>query len=85
MSCLTPTAQADGVPVVTIEGLASKHLHPVQERFPEEFAVQCGFAITPFLVAATLLEENKQPIKMARKLIRSGRKPMSMHWVLLDN
>ena len=63
MSCLTPTAQADGASVVTIEGLASgEHLHPVQERFLEEFAVQCGFCTPGFLVAAaTLLEENNNP------------------------
>jgi len=63
MSCLTPTGQADGSSVLTIEGLAAEgQLHPVQESFLEEFAVQCGFCTPGFLVAAaTLLEENNNP------------------------
>lgn len=62
-SCLVPTAQADGASIVTVEGLTSEgELHLVQQRFLDEFAVQCGFCTPGFLVAAKALhDENKSP------------------------
>ena len=62
-SCLVPTAQADGSSVVTVEGLAEESgLHPVQQGFLDEFAVQCGFCTPGFLVAAAALcHENESP------------------------
>ena len=62
-SCLVPTAQADGASIVTVEGLSSEEeLHPVQQRFLDEFAVQCGFCTPGFLVAAKALnDEIKSP------------------------
>lgn len=62
-SCLVLAAQADGHEVVTVEGLSRDgELHPVQEAFVAEGAVQCGFC-TPGLVvaAADLLERNRSP------------------------
>ena len=62
-SCLTLAHEADGREVVTIEGLAEGGvLHPVQEAFVEEGAIQCGFC-TPGMVltAKALLDRNPQP------------------------
>lgn len=63
MSCLVSAAQADGQQVQTVEGLASGgRLHPVQQAFIDEFAVQCGFCIPGFLVAAeALIDEVPHP------------------------
>jgi carbon-monoxide dehydrogenase small subunit len=63
MSCLVPAAQADGHAVTTVEGLADDdRLHPLQQAFIDEFAVQCGFCIPGFLVAgSTLLDEIADP------------------------
>ena len=62
-ACLVLAGQAEGVEIVTVEGLApGDTLHPVQEAFVEAGAVQCGFC-TPGLVVAThdLLARNPSP------------------------
>ena len=62
-ACLVMAADADGATITTVEGLGSPDaLHPVQEAFVREGAVQCGFC-TPGLVvaAAHLLEQTPDP------------------------
>ncbi len=74
MSCLVNAAQADGGTVVTVEGLSDADgLHPIQQAFIDEFAVQCGFCIPGFLVAsASLLDEIDKPDDDEIKLGLSG-------------
>ncbi len=63
LSCITPVARADKKKIITIEGLADgDRLHPVQQAFLDEGAVQCGYC-TPgmVLMAVALLEENPRP------------------------
>jgi carbon-monoxide dehydrogenase small subunit len=62
-SCTVLGVQADGAEITTIEGLASNgELHPVQQAFHEQHALQCGYC-TPGMVLATvsLLEDNASP------------------------
>jgi aerobic carbon-monoxide dehydrogenase small subunit len=62
-SCLVFAVEADGQDVLTIEGLGQDGLlHPLQETFIEEGAIQCGFC-TPgvILTAKAFLDSNPQP------------------------
>jgi carbon-monoxide dehydrogenase small subunit len=63
-SCLVMAGQADGLDIVTVEGLTPGEdaLHPIQEAFLAAGAVQCGFC-TPGLIVAThdLLARNPAP------------------------
>jgi carbon-monoxide dehydrogenase small subunit len=63
LSCVTPIAQADKKSITTIEGLAQGDtLHPVQEAFLAEGAMQCGYCTPGMIVsAAALLEQNPNP------------------------
>ena len=62
-SCLVLGVEAEGKAVETIEGMATgEELHPLQQKFLEEAALQCGFCAPGFLVAAkALLERNNNP------------------------
>lgn len=63
LSCVTPVAQADKKSIRTIEGLAQGNvLHPVQEAFLAEGAMQCGYCTPGMIVSAVaLLEKNPNP------------------------
>ena len=55
-SCLVLAAEIDGHDVVTIEGLAEwPGLHPIQEAFVEEDALQCGYCTPGMIMAAKAL------------------------------
>jgi carbon-monoxide dehydrogenase small subunit len=62
-SCLMLAVEADGCDVQTIEGLAhGNELHPIQEAFIEEGAIQCGFCTPGMIMAAkALLDRNPNP------------------------
>ncbi len=62
-SCLVLGAEADGVEVETIEGMADgDKLHPLQQHFIDKAALQCGVCTPGILVAAkALLEKNPNP------------------------
>ena len=62
-SCLVLSLEADGKEIATVEGLASPEgLHPIQEKFLEHAALQCGICTPGFLVAAkALLDHNPNP------------------------
>lgn len=63
-SCLLLAVQVDGSEVMTVEGLSlpEGRLHPIQQAFTDEHALQCGFCTPGFLMAVhELLEENPTP------------------------
>jgi carbon-monoxide dehydrogenase small subunit len=62
-SCLVMAAEADGATVETIEGMADgDELHPLQRKFIDRIALQCGICTPGLLVAArSLLEVNPDP------------------------
>ena len=70
-SCLLLAYQANGCKVMTIEGLEENgNLHPLQEAFIEEGAVQCGFCTPGMIMAAkAILDNNPEP---TREEIRQG-------------
>jgi aerobic-type carbon monoxide dehydrogenase small subunit (CoxS/CutS family) len=62
-SCSTRIVTANNREILTIEGIASDdRLHPVQQAFLEESALQCGFCTTGMVMAAVaLLRETPKP------------------------
>ena len=63
LACITPAVRADNKSITTIEGLSNGNkLHPVQEAFLAEEAMQCGYCTSGMVMtAAALLEKNPNP------------------------
>lgn len=73
-SCITPALKFDGSEVSTIEGVAKNGvLHPLQSKFVEKGAIQCGYC-TPGMILTTLsyLEENPNPTTQEIKEALAG-------------
>lgn len=64
-SCIIPVMRAEGAVIQTIEGVSRDgELHPLQEEFVNQGAVQCGFCTPGMIMSAkALLDENPEPEK----------------------
>lgn len=73
-SCLVLAVEASGAKITTVEGLATGgKLHPLQQKFLEHAALQCGICTPGFLVSAkALLDKNPDPTEEEVRLWLSG-------------
>jgi aerobic carbon-monoxide dehydrogenase small subunit len=73
-SCLVLAVQASGKEITTVEGLETDDgLHPLQEKFIENGAIQCGFCTSGMLLSAkTLLDKNPKPNELEIRTAISG-------------
>jgi len=73
-ACLVLAAEAGGREVETIEGMADgEELHPLQQKFLEHAALQCGICTPGVLIAAkALLEKNPDPTETEARYWLAG-------------
>ena len=70
-SCTGLAGQADGADITTIEGIGTVDaLHPMQEAFRENHALQCGFCTPGMIMSAIDLVENGKPLD--ERSVREG-------------
>ena len=61
-SCITRVGTVVGKKITTIEGLAGEHLHPVQQAFLDEGAMQCAYCTSGMIMSAVaLLKKDPDP------------------------
>ena len=73
-SCLVLGAEAEGRAVETVEGMSDgDKLHPLQEKFLQHAALQCGICTPGFLIAAkALLDKNPDPTETEIRYALAG-------------
>jgi len=73
-SCLMMGVEAEGQELTTIEGVATADgLHPLQQKFLEHAALQCGICTPGFIVAAkALLDQESDPSEERIRLYLAG-------------
>jgi carbon-monoxide dehydrogenase small subunit len=73
-SCLMLAVEAEGRAIETIEGMGRGHdLHPLQRKFLEHAALQCGFCTPGLLIAAkALLDRNQNPTETEARYWLAG-------------
>jgi carbon-monoxide dehydrogenase small subunit len=73
-SCLSLAVESDGKEITTIEGLSTgADLHPIQEAFVEQGAIQCGYRTPGMILSAKyLLDKNPEPTELQIRQSLSG-------------
>ena len=73
-SCLMLAVEAEGHDILTVEGVAREGaLHPIQETFIEETALQCGFCTPGFIMSAkAFLEQHPSPTEEEIRMAVAG-------------
>ncbi len=73
-SCLVMAPEIEGAEITTIEGIAGRDgLHPIQQAFLEDAALQCGICTPGFIVAArALLDQNPNPSEQQARHFLAG-------------
>ena len=73
-ACLVLGVQANGKEILTIEGLATQEgLHPIQQAFVDQGAIQCGFCTPGMILSAkSLLDRNSNPDEAEIRRALSG-------------
>jgi aerobic-type carbon monoxide dehydrogenase small subunit (CoxS/CutS family) len=72
-ACLTLAVQADGTSIRTIEGLADEDLHPLQQAFRDEQALQCGFCTAGVLMTLdAFLRDHPDPTEQQTRDALAG-------------
>ena len=73
-SCTIIAAQTNGAEVMTVEGLSDgQKLHPIQQAFNDNYALQCGYCTPGMILSAYyLLSKNQKPTELEIRKAISG-------------
>jgi aerobic-type carbon monoxide dehydrogenase small subunit (CoxS/CutS family) len=87
LACCMLAVEAQGMDIVTIEGLADgPNLHPVQKLYLEENAYQCGYCTPGFIMSTVYLySKNPNPSREEVKLALSGNNCPCFHYDAIIN
>ena len=84
-SCLMLAAEAEGHEIRTIEGMADgDKLHPLQQKFLEMAALQCGICTSGMLVASDALLQKKSAAERRGSPLLARRQPLPVHRLRQD-
>ena len=84
-SCLMLAAEAEGHTIRTIEGMAQgEKLHPLQQKFLESAALQCGICTSGMLVASEALLQEESGPERGRDPVLACRQSLPLHRLRQD-